>query len=497
MEQSPGFAHLHVHTEFSLLDGAARIKQLVKQAKQMGMTALAITDHGVMYGVVDFYQEAVKHNLKPVIGCEVYVAPRSRFQKQPGKDDYQYHLVLLAENNQGYRNLMSLVSGAFIDGFYYKPRVDRELLEQHSEGLIALSGCLAGEIPSLMLNRQFDAARQAACYYRDLFGRESFYLELQDHGLPEQEEVNRQLVALSREEGIPVVATNDVHYLSRDDQAAHDILLCIQTGKTIHDQGRLKFKSSEFYLKSPEQMKQLFADLPEALGNTLLIAGRCQVDFEFGNIYLPRYELPSGVSAEEYLRRLCQEGLHQRYSQVDQSIKQRLDYELSVISQMGYASYFLIVWDLVRYARSEGILVGPGRGSAAGSLVSYCLGITNIDPIRYDLIFERFLNPERISMPDIDIHFSDDRRDQILNYVVEKYGQDRVAQIITFGTMAARAAVRDVGRALAIPYGEVDRIAKLIPFEMGMTISKALEQSADLKAAYQEEGYRQLLDTSL
>lgn len=497
MEQGPGFAHLHVHTEFSLLDGAARIKQLVKQARKMGMTALAITDHGVMYGVVDFYQEAVKHDLKPVIGCEVYVAPRSRFQKQPGQDDCQHHLVLLAENSQGYRNLMSLVSAGFLEGFYYKPRVDRELLARHCRGLIALSGCLAGEIPSLILQRQFDAARQVACYYRDLFGRERFYLELQDHGLPEQSEINRHLVTIGREEGIPLVATNDVHYLGREDQAVHDVLLCVQTGKTIHDEKRLKFKSGEFYLKTPEQMRQLFADYPEALDNTLQIAGRCQVDFEFGKVYLPQYELPSGMPAEEYLRRLCLEGLRQRYSQVDQALQQRLEYELGVINQMGYASYFLIVWDLIRYAKSKGILVGPGRGSAAGSLVSYCLGITSIDPIRYDLIFERFLNPERISMPDIDIDFSDDRRDQILNYVVEKYGQDRVAQIITFGTMAARAAVRDVGRALAIPYGEVDRIAKLIPFEMGMTISKALEQSSELKAAYQEEGYRQLLDTSL
>ncbi len=497
MEHGSGFAHLHVHTEYSLLDGAARIKQLVKQARQMGMTSLAITDHGVMHGVVEFYQEAVKHDLQPVIGCEVYVAPRSRFEKQPGKDDYQYHLVLLAENNRGYRNLMGLVSAGFLEGFYYKPRVDRELLSRYSEGLIALSGCLAGEVSSLILQRQFEAAREAACYYRDLFGPKRFYLELQDHGLPEQSEVNHHLEMLGREEGIPLVATNDVHYLGREDQAVHDVLLCIQTGKTIHDEKRLKFKSGEFYFKNPEQMRQLFASYPEALDNTLQIAGRCRVDFEFGKIYLPNYQLPSGAPAEEFLRRLCLEGLARRYNQVDQALEQRLDYELTVINQMGYASYFLIVWDLIRYAKNKGILVGPGRGSAAGSLVSYCLGITNIDPIRYNLIFERFLNPERISMPDIDIDFSDDRRDQVLNYVVEKYGQDRVAQIITFGTMAARAAVRDVGRALAIPYGEVDRIAKLIPFEVGMTISKALEQSAELKAAYREDSYRQLLDTSL
>ena len=493
----PGFVHLHVHTEYSLLDGAARIKALVRQAKELGMEALAITDHGVMYGVIDFYQEALGAGLKPVIGCEAYVAPRSRHQKEPRLDDFQYHLVLLAENQEGYRNLMRLVSAGFLEGFYYKPRMDRSLLEAHREGLIALSGCLAGEIPSLLLQGKAGEARAAARYYRELFGPENFYIELQDQRLPEQASLNEALIRLAREEKIPLVATNDVHYLRREDAEIHDVLLCIQTGKTIHDPNRLRFESQEFYLKSPAEMAELFAHCPDALENTLRIAERCRVEFDFDGYHLPEYDLPSGETADETLRRLCYRGLEERYPEVTPQLQERLDYELGVIKQMGYSSYFLIVADFINFARSQGILVGPGRGSAAGSLVAYCLKITSIDPIRYGLLFERFLNPERISMPDIDIDFADDRRDEVLQYVVEKYGADRVAQIITFGTMAARAAVRDVGRVLAFPYGEVDRVAKLIPFEPGMTIQKALEQIKELKDLYRDQRYKQLLDGSM
>lgn len=491
------FVHLHLHTEFSLLDGAARIRDLVSKACELKMPALAITDHGVMYGVIDFYKEARKAGLKPLIGCEVYAAPRSRFQKEPKKDDYQYHMVLLARNMEGYRNLMSIVSGAFLEGFYYKPRVDRELLERHASGLIALSGCLAGEIPTLLLQGELEKARQAACFYRELFGRENFYLELQDHHLREQIQVNRQLVELSRREEIPLVATNDTHYLRREDAEIHDLLLCVQTGKNVHEEGRLKFESPEFYFKSPLEMHELFKELPEAIKATLEIAERCQVDFDFSTVYLPEYSLPEGTTADAQLKQVCLQGLQERYQAPGEDLRQRLEYELSVIGMMDYASYFLIVWDLVRYARHNRILVGPGRGSAAGSLVAYCLGITSIDPIRHGLLFERFLNPERISLPDIDIDFCDDRRDQVLSYVVEKYGEDKVAQIITFGTMAARAALRDVGRALGIPYGEVDRIAKLIPFEVGMTINKALELNQELRTAYQDGRYRQLIDASI
>ncbi len=494
----PNFVHLHCHTEYSLLDGAARIKQLVEKTAALGMPALAVTDHGTMFGVVDFYREAHKAGINPVIGCEVYVAPRSRRQKEPRLDDFQYHLVLLAENEAGYRNLMRLVSAGFLEGFYYKPRIDRALLEESTSGLIALSGCLAGEVPSLLARDEFAKAREVALDLRDLFGRENFYLELHDHGLSEQAAVNRHLYRLAREEGIPLVASNDVHYLSREDAAVHDVLLCIQTGKTINEPGRLKFESQELYFKTALEMAELFKDCPEALANTLQIAARCRFDFQFDRLHLPEYALPAGVDAAEYLAGLCREGLKERYPDGGEAIERRLEYELGIIRQMGYSSYFLIVWDLVRFARQEGIMVGPGRGSAAGSLVAYTLGITNIDPLRHGLLFERFLNPERISMPDIDIDFCDDKRDRVLQYVFAKYGQERVAQIITFGTMAARAAVRDVGRALAFPYGEVDRIAKLIPVEAGMTIPKALEQGKELQSLYrEEERYRLLLDTSI
>ncbi len=488
------FVHLHCHSEYSLLDGAARIKGMVARAAELKMPALAITDHGTMFGVVDFFREAAKAGVKPILGCEVYVATRSRLKKEPRKDDNQYHLVLLAENEQGYRNLMRLVSGAFLEGFYYKPRVDRELLEAHHEGLIALSSCLAGEIPTLFLKGGEEAARQAARYYLELFGEGNFYLELQDHGLPEQKPVNRFLAALSKQEGIPLVASNDVHYLDRNDAGMHDVLLCIQTGKTVDDPDRMRFGTPEFYLKSTEEMAALFPEHPEALENSLEIAERCNVKLDFTSRHLPEYSLPEGESANEHLARLCRQGLKKRYREITAEMEERLEYELKVINQMDYANYFLIVWDLIRHAREEKVMVGPGRGSAAGSLVAYCLEITDIEPLRYSLLFERFLNPERISMPDIDIDFCDDKREKIMQYVCDKYGQERVAQIITFGTMAARAAVRDVGRALAIPYAEVDRIAKLIPMELKMTISKALKQSKDLKALLKDERYKQLIE---
>ena len=493
------FVHLHCHTEYSLLDGAARIKDLVRRTAELGMPAVAITDHGAMFGVVDFYKEALDAGVKPLIGCEVYVAPRSRLQKEPKLDDYQYHLTLLAKNQEGYRNLMRVVSAGYIEGFYYKPRVDHELLSKHSSGLIALSGCLAGEIPSRLHRGRDSEARELAGRYREIFGPGNFYLELQDHRLPEQQAVNKGLCNLARDLGIGLVATNDVHYISRKDAAIHDVLLCIQTGKTIHDSNRMKFETDEFYFKSPDEMAELFREHPEALQNTLEIADRCRVDFRFDRLYLPEYNLPEGMGeAGQYLERLCRKGLKKRYREITKPLEERLAYELKIINQMGYANYFLIVWDLIKYARSADVLVGPGRGSAAGSLVSYCLGITDIDPIGNALIFERFLNPDRVSMPDIDIDFSDDKRNLVLNYVAEKYGVERVAQIITFGTMAARGAVRDVGRALAFAYGDVDRIAKMIPNEIGMTIGRALKQSKELQTVYrEEERYQKLLDTSM
>ena len=493
------FVHLHVHTEYSLLDGAARIVKLVEKAQKLGMPAVAITDHGSMYGVIDFYKAAKQSGIKPILGCEVYVAPRSRFQKEPGRDDFKYHLVLLAKNLQGYRNLMKIVTAGYLEGFYYKPRVDRELLEKYNEGLIALSACMAGEIPELLLAGEEERALQAALWYRDTFGPGNFYLELQDHGLADQKELNQKLLKLGEKTGIPLVATNDVHYLERSDAAAHDVLLCIQTGKSVEDPNRLKFEGSEFYFKDAEEMKETFNTFPsEVLDNTLRIAAEVELDFSFDRMHLPPYDIPlSYRDAGEYLRALCYEGLAQKYPQVTTELKERLDYELDVINKMGFAGYFLIVWDFVRFAHKNGILVGPGRGSAAGSLVAYTLSITNIDPLRYGLLFERFLNPERVTMPDIDIDFCYERRDEVIRYVVEKYGEDRVAQIITFGTMAARLAVRDVGRALNISYGETDRIAKMIPFEPGMTIDRALEMNKELAELYKnEERIRLLVDTS-
>jgi DNA polymerase-3 subunit alpha len=491
------FVHLHVHSEYSLLDGSCRIKDLIAKTKELNMKAIAITDHGVMYGVIDFYKEAVAQGIKPIIGCEIYVAPRSMQDREYGIDNENYHLVLLAKDMTGYKNLMKIVTVASIEGFYYKPRVDREFLKEHSEGLIALSACLAGEVPSYILRGEYEKAKEAALFYDSIFGRGNFYLELQDHGILEQQKVNKELIRLSKETGIPLVATNDVHYLEKKDAKAHEVLLCIQTGKTIDDEDRMSFPTDEFYLKSPEEMENLFSCCKEAIENTEKIADMCNVEFEFNKTKLPKYDLPEGVDSYEYLRNLCYEGLYKRYKNPSKEVIERLDYELSVIKQMGYVDYFLIVWDFIKFAKDNGIMTGPGRGSAAGSLVAYTLGITNIDPIKYNLLFERFLNPERVSMPDIDSDFCYERRQEVIDYVVKKYGKDNVAQIITFGTMAARAVIRDVGRALNYPYAEVDVIAKMIPFELGMTIDKALSLNPELKARYEnEEKVKQLIDIS-
>ena len=493
------FVHLHTHTEYSLLDGFCKINEVVVRAAELEMPALAITDHGVMYGVIDFYKAALKAGIKPIIGCEVYVAPRSRFDRDARRDQRQYHLVLLAQNNEGYRNLMQLVTRGFSEGFYYKPRVDHELLARYSRGLIALSGCLAGEIPTALLERREEDALQLVKLYQETFGRENFYIELQDHGLPEQKTLNPQLIQLARATNAPLVVTNDAHYINKEDAYPHDILLCIQTGKTLEDENRLRFSTDEFYLKSAAEMAALFPELPEAVANTLEIAERCNVTFEFGKTHLPVYEIPKGYDDNEYLRQICIKGAQKRYGDpLPAHVQERLDYELKVIKQMGYASYFLIVWDFVNYAHENDILVGPGRGSAAGSLVAYSLGITNIDPLKYNLLFERFLNPERVTMPDIDIDFCYEKRERVIEYVTKKYGEDSVSQIITFGTMAARAAVRDVGRVLNFPYSEVDKIAKLIPAELNITIQEALEKSPDLKELYEnDEKIRQLLDLSM
>ena len=476
------FAHLHVHTEYSLLDGACRMERLLDAAKEMGQTAVAITDHGCMYGVVEFYKAAKKRGIQPILGCEVYVARRTRFDKVHELDGENRHLVLLCENETGYHNLLALVSKAWVEGFYSKPRVDLDLLREHHEGLIALSACLAGEIPRALTRGDYEGAREAALRYEGIFGRGNFYLELQDHGMAEQKRINPQLIRLSRETGIPLVATNDCHYIAPEDSRMHRVLLCIQTGRTIEDENAMEFGSEEFYFKSEEEMRALFPDVPEAAGNTVKIAQRCQVELEFGKTKLPAFFTPDGSDNLEFFRRLCQEGLARRYGEnPPQEYRDRLEYEIRVISQMGYVNYYLIVWDFIRYARSVGIPVGPGRGSGAGSLAAYCVGITNVDPMRYDLLFERFLNPERVSMPDFDIDFSDERRDEIIGYVVDKYGADHVAQIVTFGTMAARGALRDVGRALNIPYNKVDQVAKLVPLSLGMTLDTAMKQSKELR----------------
>ena len=443
------FTHLHVHSEFSLLDGSCKIKELVAKAKELGFDSLALTDHGVMYGIIDFYKAAKEVGIKPILGCEVYLAPGSRLDKETGKNSERYyHLILLAENNKGYENLMKIVSQGFIDGFYYKPRVDYETLEKYHEGIICLSACLAGEVQRYMAKGLYEEGREAALKYEKIFGKGNYFLELQDHGIPEQKIVNSNLVRLSKELNIDLVATNDTHYINAEDAAAHDILLCIQTGKKVADTDRMRYEGGQFYLKSEEEMRQLFPYAPEALDNTAKIAKRCNVDIEFGVTKLPRYDVPQGYDSWSYLNHLCNIGFEKKYPDDDGTLKERLKYELNTIHQMGYVDYFLIVWDFINYAKENGIMVGPGRGSAAGSIVSYTLGITEIDPIKYDLLFERFLNPERVSMPDIDVDFCYERRQEVIDYVTRKYGKEQVVQIVTFGTLAARNVIRDVGRAL-------------------------------------------------
>jgi len=496
--KSGGFVHLHCHTEYSLLDGAARIKKLVSAAREQGMGALAITDHGVMYGVLDFYKEAKKQGIKPILGCEVYVARRTRFDKEPRMDESPYHLVLLAENEQGYRNLLKLVSTAFLEGFYYKPRVDKDLLRECHEGLIALSACIAGEVPGLVLKDHKQKARENAEEYQEIFGEGNFFLELQDHGMEEQRKVNSGLIDISRSTGIPLVVTNDLHYVERGDAKVQDVLLCIQTGKTVSDPGRLSFASDQLFLKSYEEIQLSFGEYPEALANTLRIAERCNVEFSFGESHLPHFAVPEGYSLDSFLAEKCWDSLGEVYQEVTPQLRERLEYELGVIFQTGFSGYFLIVADFCGYARRNGVVVGPGRGSAAASLVAYLLGITSVDPLKYGLLFERFLNPERVSMPDIDIDFDPEGREKVIKYVVDKYGADKVAQIITFGTMAAKAAVRDVGRAMGLPLAQVDKVAKLIPGELGITIQRALEISPDLGALYKENGeIQELLDMAM
>lgn len=492
------FTHLHVHTEYSLLDGSSKIKEITSRAKELGMKSLAITDHGVMYGVIDFYKAAKEVGIKPILGCEVYVAPGSRFDKQPGESESRYyHLVLLAENNTGYKNLMKIVSRGFTEGFYYKPRVDYEVLEQFHEGIIALSACLAGEVQRYLARGMYEAGCEAAKRYEGIFGKGNFFLELQDHGIPEQKYVNPQLIRMSQELGIDLVCTNDVHYTYAQDADAHDILLCIQTGKKVTDENRMRYDGGQYYLKSPEEMAELFPYAPQALENTCKIAERCNVEIEFGVTKVPHFEVPQGFDSWTYLNHLCNEGMKRRYPDADEEKKKRLEYELSVIHKMGYVDYFLIVWDYINYAKTHGIAVGPGRGSAAGSIVSYCLGITDIDPIKYSLIFERFLNPDRVSMPDIDVDFCYERRQEVIDYVVEKYGKDCVVQIVTFGTMAARAVIKDVGRVLDLPYAMVDNIAKMVPREIGITIDKAIQENPDLRNAYENDAQvHDLIDKS-
>ena len=483
------FTHLHVHTEYSLLDGSSKIKELPARAKELGMDSLAITDHGVMYGVIDFYRACKAAEIKPIIGCEVYVAPGSRFDKEAiGQgDDRYYHLVLLAENNTGYSNLMKIVSRGFTEGFYYKPRVDYEVLEKYHEGIIALSACLAGEVARDITRDNYEEAKKAALHYQDIFGKDNFFLELQDHGIPAQRLVNQELMRMSRETGIELVCTNDIHYTYAEDAEAHDLLLCLQTGKKVTDTDRMRYEGGRYYCKSPEEMAELFPYAPQALENTYRIAQRCNVEIEFGKTKLPKYEVPEGFDSWTYLLHLCNEGLVKRYGDEAEKHRERLDYELGVIKRMGYVDYFLIVWDFINYAKQNGIAVGPGRGSGAGSIVAYSLAITDIDPIRYNLLFERFLNPERVSMPDIDVDFCYERRQEVIDYVVRKYGKDKVVQIVTFGTLAARAVIRDVGRVLDMPYADVDRVAKLVPNELGITLDKALKDSQDFKSLYESD----------
>jgi DNA polymerase III subunit alpha len=501
MHQHSDYVPLHLHTEYSLLDGAIRIKELVEQAVAYKMPAVSITDHGNLFGAVDFYRQATKAGIKPIIGCEVYIAPGSRFEKRQGDDaeGSSYHLILLAKDNNGYRNLVTLVTRAYTEGFYYKPRIDINLLEQYSGGLIGLTSCLKGEIPFYLHRGMIDKAREKALQYKHILGPENFYIELQDNGIPEQEEVNKKLIELAKELHIGLVATNDCHYMRKEDARAHDVLLCIQTGKTMNDKNRMHFSTDSFYFKSPEEMKLAFKDIPEAVLNTRAIAEKCNVSFKLGETFLPRYELEDGQAPSAFLEKLAVEGLINKIGpEPGEVYRERLKKELEIIKKMKYSSYFLIVWDFISYARSKNIPVGPGRGSAAGSLVSYCIGITDLDPVKYSLLFERFLNPERISMPDIDVDFCKDRRGEVITYVAEKYGQDHVAQIITFGTMAAKAAIRDVGRALDIPYGEVDKIAKLVPNTLNITIEEAIKAEPQIAALYEDNPkIRELLDIAM
>ena len=496
------FTHLHVHSEYSLLDGMSKINKAPEYVKSLGMDSLAITDHGVMFGIIDFYKSCKKSGIKPIIGCEVYVAPRTRFDKDPDRDRNMNHLILLAENMIGYKNLTKLVSAAFTEGFYFKPRVDKELLREHSEGIICLSACLAGAIPRKILNGDYSGAKAEALELRDIFGKDNFYLEIQNHFLDDDKPATLGLVKLAEEIGAPLVATNDAHYIKRSDAKAHDVLLAIQTGSTVDDENRMRFANDEFYLKSESEMMELFPEHPEAIENSHKIAERCNVEFEFGEYHLPEFIPPEGMTNKDYLRKLCYDGLERRYGsealQDGSTYRDRLESELEVIEKMGYVEYFLIVWDFIHYAKSNDIPVGPGRGSAAGSIVAYSLAITEIEPIKYNLIFERFLNPERVSMPDIDVDFCIDRRQEVIDYVVQKYGKDKVSQIITFGTLKAKAAVRDVGRALNASYAEADSIAKAIPAELGMTISKALDINRDLRARYETEPLvKNILDMSM
>lgn len=494
-----GFAHLHVHTEYSLLDGSNKIKECIQRVKELGMDSVAITDHGVMFGVIDFYRAAKAAGIKPILGCEVYVAPDSRFDKEAvgSGDDRYYHLVLLAENDKGYHNLMKLVSRGFTEGYYYKPRIDMEILEEYHEGLIGLSACLAGEVQRNIVRGMYEEAREAALRYESVFGKGNFFLELQDHGIAEQKTANQALMRLGEETGIGLVATNDIHYTCAEDVKPHDILLCIQTGKKLADENRMRYEGGQYYVKSEEEMRALFPYALGALENTQRIANRCNVEIEFGVTKLPKYDVPEDITSWEYLKKLCMKGLEQRYQELTEELKERMEYELSVIHSMGYVDYFLIVWDFIKYAKDHDIIVGPGRGSAAGSIVSYCLGITDIDPIKYQLLFERFLNPERVSMPDIDIDFCFERRQEVIDYVVEKYGEDRVVQIATFGTMAARGVIRDVGRVMDLPYAFVDTIAKMIPTELNITLERALTVNPELRKVYEEDQQvKELLDMS-
>ncbi len=493
------FVHLHIHSEFSLLDGANRIKDLPVRAKELGMKAIAITDHGVMYGVIDFYKACKKEGIKPIIGCEVYVAPRSRFDKEPNIDNKYFHLILLAKNNQGYKNLSKLVSLGFVDGYYYKPRIDLEILEKYKEGLIVLSGCLAGAVNQALLNGQEDKAEEIANWHKRVFGKD-YYIELQNNGLKEQVLANQKLVKLARKLDIPIVATNDAHYLKKEDAYNHEVLLCIQTGKRMSDTDRMRFETDELYIKSKEEMIEYFENFPDAIENTVKIADECNVEFEFGHTILPNYDVPENFETHyDYLKKLCDDGIKERYGEnPSDEILKRAEYELSVIKKMGYVDYYLIVWDFIHYAKSQGIPVGPGRGSGAGSILAYAIGITDIDPIKYGLIFERFLNPERVSMPDFDVDFCYERRQEVIDYVSRKYGHDHVSQIITFGTMSARMVIRDVSRVLDIPYSEADKLAKMIPNELHITIKKALEENRELAEKYEnDEQVKNILDIAM